>query len=1073
MLRTGSYGAVLASVALLTMTTISFGQLAVPQTALQRQQRTTAREHWQMSGRRIPGANSATLRHRAIQQKIQMRTARAMTSSSAVVSGAWTSIGPLPLPSDASGIGLQDYNWVSGRATTVAIDPNDASGNTVYAGGAYAGVWKSSNAGTLSPNSASVNWTSLTDDQPTLAIGAIAIQPQLTNPDPSHSVVLAGTGETDSSGDSYYGLGILRSADGGQTWALISQNSTGTHSFAGLGFSQITFSTVNANLVVAAAASASEGIVEGLENFPTVDRGIYASTDAGVTWQAVSIRDSGVGVSAGSVTSVAYNSAAATFYAAVRFHGFYSSPDGINWSRLASQPGSGLNTASCPAQSVLPSSCPIYRGEIAVLPPPLTQPGRNEMYVWYVDANDTDQGIWQSLDGGASWRQMNDSGITNCGDFFGGCGTHQGSYDLALAAVPNGTATDVYAGTQNLYKCTITNAIPDCSGTGKNPFMNLTHVFGCSDIAKVHPDQHAIAFLVANGTALLYFGNDGGIYRALDGYTGLTTGTCGLTNQFDSLNSTLGPMTQFVSVSQSATDPNLIFGGTQDNGAPATVFSQSTGAWVNVNAGDDGITAVNPGNENDWFVAQPPDSLSGVNLLRCTNGINCHTQDFQSDQIADSSEVGGDTGAFYLPFTLDPQNSSSLLLGTCRVWRGPSAGFQLLSPDFETGGTGACGGNEVNLVRSLAAGGFADNSGFSQAIYASTNGEGPLIPTTPTGGRIWVTTSADLGSLSWNDRTGAINPQAFPISSIGLDSSDSTGKTAYVTIMGFHVSHVWKTTNAGVSWTDFTANLPDAPVNSIVVDAGASLLNGTVFVGTDAGVFASSTGAANWTEVGPISGQQGFLPNVAVTSLKIFNALGLKRLRAATYGRGIWEWNLITTPDFQVTIANNPLTVFAGQTAAFDGAIFALNGYNSGVGLSCTAGSTNPPQICSLLPSLLLPTVVGTAFAVNVNDLAGDYVFNVHAVGLDPQTVTHDFALTLHVIDYSLGTPVPSSVSVTPGNITTPVSLLVSFLGAFSGAVTISCSGLHHHRLHAWRADEDPNFISDGCCHPRLHADDC
>jgi hypothetical protein len=156
------------------------------------------------------------------------------------------------------------------------------------------------------------------------------------------------------------------------------------------------------------------------------------------------------------------------------------------------------------------------------------------MYLWFVDANDDDQGIWESLDGGASWTQINDSGITNCGDLFGGCGTSQGTYNLALAAVPDGTATDLYAGAINLYKCTITNAFPACNGTGKNSFVNLTHVYGCSDIAKVHPDQHAIDFLVANGTALLYFANDGGVYRALDGFTGLTTGACGPTNHVDS-----------------------------------------------------------------------------------------------------------------------------------------------------------------------------------------------------------------------------------------------------------------------------------------------------------------------------------------------------------------------------------------------------------------------------------------------------------------------------------------------------------------------------------------------------------
>jgi hypothetical protein len=86
----------------------------------------------------------------------------------------WTPLGPAPLASDASGLGVQDYGPVAGRATAVAIDPADTTGNTVYVGGAYGGVWKSTNAGTISPNPSSVTWTPLTDGQPTLAVGAIA-----------------------------------------------------------------------------------------------------------------------------------------------------------------------------------------------------------------------------------------------------------------------------------------------------------------------------------------------------------------------------------------------------------------------------------------------------------------------------------------------------------------------------------------------------------------------------------------------------------------------------------------------------------------------------------------------------------------------------------------------------------------------------------------------------------------------------------------------------------------------------------------------------------------------------------
>jgi hypothetical protein len=301
-------------------------------------------------------------------------------ATSAAATSGWKPLGPAPLASDATGLGQQDYNWVSGRATAVAVDTADRSGNTVYVGGAYGGVWKSSNAGPLGQSPASVTWTPLTDDQATLAVGAIAIQPQLTNPDPGHSVLLVGTGETNSTVDSYYGLGILRSADAGVSWTLISSANNGARPFAGLGFSQIAFSESNPSLVVAAAAAASQGLIEGLENPATVNRGLYYSTDSGLSWTYASVKDGSTTIDPGSATSVVYNPVAGKFFAVMRFHGIYSSSDGANWSRLASQPGNGLSTPVCPANPTS-DSCPIYRGQLAVLDD-RDNPGRNEMYVW-------------------------------------------------------------------------------------------------------------------------------------------------------------------------------------------------------------------------------------------------------------------------------------------------------------------------------------------------------------------------------------------------------------------------------------------------------------------------------------------------------------------------------------------------------------------------------------------------------------------------------------------------------------------------------------------------------------------
>ena len=1025
--------------ALSLVTIIGRGRAQDTRPALNLRDQRQRQEAWFQHGRRTQSQSPALLRKRAYAQKMQMRASRRITASrvSGQISGSiWTSLGPAPLASDASGDGHQDYGWVTGRATAVAIDPADPTGNTLYVGGAYGGVWKSTNA--AAQIAANVNWVPLTDDQATLAVGAIAIQPQLPNPDPTKSVVLVGTGEANLSTDSYYGLGILRSADAGTTWTIIQTDSTGTRSFAGMAFSKIAFSTVSPNLVVAGTTDTQEGKLEAINAALAANLGIYYSTNGGVSWSFSNIQDAGVTIAPDSVTSVTYNAAAGQFFATVRHHGFYSSSDGINWTRLANQPGTGLASANCPTQSGSPS-CPINRGEISVVP------GRNEMYVWYVDENDADQGIWESMNGGFSWTQINDSAITLCGDNFG-CGTEDGSYNLQLAAVPDGGATDLYAGAANLFKCQITSASPTCTGTAPNTFLNLTHAYGCSSIAEVHPAQHSIAYLLLNNSTqdLMYFANDGGLYRALDGYGGLTSGSCGSSNAFDNLNQTIGSLTQLFAFSEAAADPNVVLAGTPGDGAAATQSGLASSSWLSVDAGSVGYVAINPDNSDEWFVSGPGNTESAVNIFRCTSGVNCHSQDFENNPVVSSATLGGDAGASYPPFVLDPQNSADLIVGTCRIWRGASSGsgFVALSNSFETGGAGICTGSEVNLVNTIAAGGPVDSQGLSTVMYAGTDGDGPLTPTIPSGGHVWVSTNASAGPSTWTDQTGSINPDSYPISGIAIDSSDTTGLTAYVTVMGFGVPHVWKTTNGGSSWTDFTGNLPDSPANAVLVDPGSNSLAGTIYVGTDVGVFSSLTSSPDWSEVGPApdGAQTGYLPNVAVTMLRMYNTGNDKFLRASTYGRGLWQFPLITTPDYTLSISNTPLTIFAGSSAAFGGFAYSLDAYSKPVTLSCVAGITPPPSTCSVSPGSVTPSSNGTPFTIAAASPDGTYEFNLS--GTDSNSLTHSAAVTLNVVDFNLAAPSVNSVTLGPASTSSPISLQVTAAGPFAQSVSLSCSGL-------------------------------
>ena len=1020
------------------------------------------RERWFLQGRVAPpGKTAAALRWRAYQQKVQMRAARivaarqatsALATGSTVlgtVSSGWTALGPAPLISDP-GTG-QDYGFVSGRATTVVIDPADATGNTAYLGGAYGGLWRTTNGlsgGSGSPGG--VSWTSLIDTMGTLAVGAIAIQPGNATNNLSNTI-LVGTGEANSSADSYYGLGILRSTNHGQTWTLITQDSTGTKPFHGLAFSKMAFSTTNTSLVVAATATSSLGVLDGARVFD--NRGVYVSTDAGATWAyETSVKDGSAQISpaSNSVTSVVYSASANKFYAAFRYHGFYSSSDGATWTRLTTQPaaaGVGLNkTTTCP--STVPSLpnppvCPIYRGEISVVP------GRNEMYVWYTDSNDTDQGIWQSLNGGSSWTRIVDTAITNCGtqDSDGGCGTVQGGYDLELAAVAHGADTELFAGARNIYKCVITASAPTCnSNTEPNFFMNLTHVYGCFGIAKVHPDQHGLdAMLVNNTTEAMYFANDGGVYRALDGFLGVNTGICTSTNQFDSLNGTLGSMTEFVSMSQDPANSAIILGGTQDNGSPST--SQTNASWHSVLGGDGGYTEINPNSPSQWFTSNPPYTQNNVpfniNIYSCSLGSNCHDGNFNN--TTQNATIGGDIAPFYPFFMLDPKNPAKMIIGTsCRLWRGDvssgvASGFVALTDSFETPGAVSCTGNEVNQVHAIDAGGPTDASG-SKVMYAVTEGTGPrsIGPAgVPTGGEVWASINASGGIGTWSNVTSTINPNHYSIGAVAVDPSDATGSTAYVGIQGFSTSHIFKTVNHGGSWTDFSGTLPDAPVNSLVVDGAA----GVVYVGTDVGVFSSVTSGAAWAEVGPApsSGTAGYLPDAPVTRLRLFSNNGSKILRASTYGRGIWQFQLaVGTADFTVSVPTTTLTTYPNQTAVFNGTLTSVNGYANSVDLSCT-GTT--PFACSAGTTPVTPTTGGASFVINAaNSTTGEFTnFKIHAAGTDSVPQVHDTPVTLHVVDFTLGALNPPAVTVNIPNPSVAVTIPITVSSNFTDAIAFTC----------------------------------
>ncbi len=853
--------------------------------------------------------------------------AAAYPRSTVNLGAGWQPLGPASITSAT-------YNNLTGRVAAIAPDLNDASGNTVYVGTTGGGVWKSTNAaGGLS----SASFAPLTDTlpvfsanagasaTPSLSIGAIAVQPSI-NP-----IVLAGTGDPNGATDSFYGEGLLRSADGGLTWTLIQSSqdgANGKHSFIGLSTAAIAFSGATPSLVVAAFSTSPQSAIVNAATSASIP-GLYYSTDSGQTWQMATIYDGasvvqqpqplGTGEVGNAATSVVWDAQRGEFFAAVRSHGYYSSPDGAIWTRLLVQPGTNLTTALCPVGPNGKGSpnCPIFRGTLAV------QPATGDLYALTVDINDVDQGLWQDLCSAASnvcsspaptFAHRIDNGALETGG--GSTAIAQGSYTLALNAAPTaGNGTQLYAGTVDLYSCAMAAGASTCV------LRNTTNALdGCNAPAQVAAAQHAIATVAqTSGVPLVYVGNDGGLWRSLDGVAE-TGSVCSSSDSshFDNLNGALGSggsLAEVVGFAQDPTAPNTLIAGLGVNGSAATSTAISTAptlsAWPQLSAGEGGYPSIDPNAPVNWLVAIG----AGVNLVACPLGGNCVAGDFVPPATISAAQVNGDAALLDAPTLLDPSLTSSLIIGTCRIWRGAAASSSTwsnanaISPAF--GGVTTPCSQYSALIRSVAAGGpnmvsaNLQNSG-SKVLYAGLAGS--LDGGNSKAGHLFVTTSANTAtsSTAWTDAALApvtndiadahvFNPGHFDISSIAVDPHDATGATVYATVMGFGVPHIYRSTNFGGSWLNLSANLPNAPANAVVVDPNDA---NTVYLAMDSGVYVTQAittcPTTNcWSVLGTV------LPNAPVVALAAAANLptGDGRrgmLRAATYGRGLWQTPLLT-----------------------------------------------------------------------------------------------------------------------------------------------------------------------------------
>ncbi|HZP05425.1 MAG TPA: choice-of-anchor D domain-containing protein [Terracidiphilus sp.] len=973
----------------------------------------------------------------------------------------WQPLGP-------TAVQTQSFGPVTGRVAAIAFDPSDPTGNRVYVGATGGGVWAASNAG--ASDLSSIVFTPLTDSvnalngaiDASITIGALTVQPGGTG------VILAGTGDPNDALDSYYGTGILRSADSGTTWTLIQKTRDAEDglggqdfSFVGEGFAGFAWSTANPQIVVAAVAQAAESalVAAGRPNLSYA--GLYYSADSGATWHLATITDgSGKDVQGpidafavpdgNAATAVVWNPARQLFVAAVRHHGYYQSADGITWTRMAAQPGAGLTTQLCPnnlggAGSL---SCPIFRGALAV------NPASGDTFAWTVDGKNQDQGLWQdscNLNGSAcgntsiTFAKQWSTAALESRTADGSATILNGNYNLALAATPNGQDTVLLAGDSDVWRCSLTAG---CA------WRNTTNAIGCMS-AQVGPFQHALAWNPANPLEI-FIGNDSGLWRSIDGI-GETGASCAAADatHFQNLNGSLGSLAEVVSLSPVMASPYVMMAGLGVNGTAGVKGTAATAEWPQILTGYGGPVTIDPANDASWYV----NNQAGVSIYLCAQASLCAPADFGSGPVVTNSDVNLSPGATATPapFLVDPLDPTQLLIATCQLWRGPANGVgwsaaNAITPILDSGVTNTvCNGDA--LVHSISA--MALPSG-SELIYLGMYGAadgGAHLP-----GHVWSivfnpssSTAPVVTDLTMNpvvNDVHTLNVYGLDISSVFVDPSDTTGKTVYVTVAGVNspaegVQVVYRSTDGGAHWSDLMANLPAAPANSISVDPRDPNI---VYLATDQGVYFTTQVASCavpphvcWSRLG--SG----LPSAPVVALEAAAATASPQvLVAGTYGRGIWQAPLLSAGAGLTTATASPTSLeFGNQTEGSASAARTVTIQNTGsaaltptsvsvsAGYSeidgCVNASIAPGGSCAI-QVVFAPTIIGkqTGQLIVYANLAGGQM----VVGLDG-TGTASGAVTLTSAIVSLG-------STAVGSTSAPLPIAV----ANNGASAIPINGL-------------------------------
>jgi hypothetical protein len=377
-----------------------------------------------------------------------------------------------------------------------------------------------------------------------------------------------------------------------------------------------------------------------------------------------------------------------------------------------------------------------------------------------------------------------------------------------------------------------------------------------------HADQHhiveATGYSATNRT--VWVTNDGGIYKTSDFLNVNTTAPFIGRNMDYSVS-------QFYSGTGHPTT-GMIMGGTQDNGTPR--YNGTANDWLAVGCCDGTFIAADP-------VIDPDGSSYFYGGSQLGESWRAKMRpDGTAEEIYGLWGANNDSYIFIHPQVLDQNSPQRLYKGGFNLWR-------LDNPRTADPGT---------LWTQVS---FSGGSQISAIAVAPANSS--IIWIGRTDGTVQMTVNGLVASPTWTQRGAGVLPFSW-VTDITVDPANTN--RVYATFSGFSPNNVWKTEDAGVTWTDITSNLPDVPVRSLTVNR---FNTNHIYIGTEIGIFASENRGGAWSpsNEGPA--------NVPTDELFWMG----NRLVAATHGRGMFRITVNTPPNTALTAPANNATFAAGS----------------------------------------------------------------------------------------------------------------------------------------------------------------